>query len=211
MFRPLSSGVDVDNVVNGYAPYWRLALQRDSGAHSWMVGTYGLVAKIFPDPTMRSGATNRFRDLAIDGQYQYITDRHLVSAHATWIREKQTWDASFPLGMTDNPTSKLNTVRADVHYYFQRRYGGGIQYFSTYGDVNGVRYNTGDPVMGSANGSPNSKGWILDLNVLPLQNIKVGARYTYYTEFNGAKSDYDGLGRSAKDNNTLFLYGWFLF
>jgi hypothetical protein len=27
-------------------------------------------------------------------------------------------------------------------------------------------------------------------------------------QFNGAKSNYDGNGRDAKDNNTLFLFAW---
>ena len=27
-------------------------------------------------------------------------------------------------------------------------------------------------------------------------------------KYNGARDNYDGLGRNAKDNNTLFLYLW---
>jgi hypothetical protein len=36
-------------------------------------------------------------------------------------------------------------------------------------------------------------------------------QYTNYTKFNGASSNYDGNGRNAKDNNTLFLNAWFAF
>lgn len=32
-----------------------------------------------------------------------------------------------------------------------------------------------------------------------------------FTKFNGAKRDYDGNGRDAKDNNTPFLFGWVSF
>jgi hypothetical protein len=52
---------------------------------------------------------------------------------------------------------------------------------------------------------------MIDLNFLPLQNIKLGVRYTRYDKFNGDSANYDGMGRNAGDNNTIFLYGWFLF
>lgn len=211
VFRPFSSGVDVTNVLDNYAPYWRIALQHEAGAHNWMLGTYGMTANVFPDPTLPFGATNRFRDLAVDGQYQYNGGEHLVSVHTTYIREKQDWNASFPLGMTSNSSATLNTFRADVHYFYMRQWGGGVQYFSTQGDADAIRYNTGQAVTGSVAGSPDTKGWLLDLNYLPLQNIKVGARYTFYNKFNGDSTNYDGFGRNAKDNNTLFLYGWFMF
>jgi hypothetical protein len=209
LMRPFSSGVDTEAVIDGYAPYWRLALQRESGAHGWMIGTYGMTANLFPDPATPAGPTDRFRDIALDGQYHYGTGVHLVSTHATWIREKQNWDASFP-GTTSNASDTLNTFRADVHYFYNRRWGGGVQYFSTWGDSD-QRYNNGYAVMGSAAGSPETKGWMFDLNYLPLQNIKLGVRYTLYDKFNGASTNYDGLGRNAKDNNTLFLYGWLMF
>ena len=211
LFRPFSSGVDITNVVDGYAPYWRFGLQRESGAHSWLLGTYGMTADVFPDAGNPFGATDRFKDLALDGEYHYNLGDHIVSAHGTFIREKQDWNASFPLGMTSNRSATLNTFRADVHYFYKRQWGGGIQYFSTRGDADATRYNTGDAVMGSVTGSPNTKGWMLDLNYLPLQNIKLGVRYTRYDKFNGGSTNYDGFGRNARDNNTAFFYGWFMF
>ena len=39
-------------------------------------------------------------------------------------------------------------------------------------------------------------------------NLRLGAQYTAYTKFDGAKDNYDGNGRNAKDNNTLFLFAW---
>ena len=30
-------------------------------------------------------------------------------------------------------------------------------------------------------------------------------------KFNGAGSDYDGFGRSATDNDTLYAFAWFVF
>ena len=211
LFRPFSQGVTIANAVQGNAPYWRVALQNESKPHSFMVGMFGMTGDIFPDPTVLSGPTDRFKDIGLDGQYQFINGDHVFTAHATWIREKQEWNASFPGGMTSNPSDTLRTSRADMHYYYRRQWGGGIQYFSTSGDADATRYNTGDPVTGSISGSPNTKGWLVDLNYLPLQNIKIGVRYTAYNSFNGSSTDYAGAGRNAKDNNSLFLYGWVLF
>ena len=209
-FRPLAAGVKVENVVKGVAPYWRIALQRETGPHSASIGAYGMVAKLYAEADNFADGTNRFSDVALDGQYQYIQGDHTFSTHATWIREKQQWNASFAEGHTSNASSRLRTFRADAHYAYRRTYGGMLQYFATRGDADEARYNTGEPVMGSANGSPNSKGWIAELNYLPVQNLKLALRFSAYTQFNGAGNNYDGFGRNAKDNNSVFLLAWFL-
>ena len=45
-------------------------------------------------------------------------------------------------------------------------------------------------------------------DAVPLQYLRVGAQYTAYSRYNGASTNYDGFGRHAKDNNSLFLYLW---
>jgi hypothetical protein len=45
----------------------------------------------------------------------------------------------------------------------------------------------------------------------PFINWKLGLQYYIYTKFNGTTSNYDGFGRNASDNNTLFLYLWTVF
>lgn len=211
IFRPLGWGNEREPLVSGTAPYWRFALQKDWDSHSVSVGTYGLVARTRLDPEDAGSPTDRFRDIALDGQYQYITDDHQFSAHATWIRERQELSSSREEGEASNPTNRLRTFKADAHYFYQRRFGGGIQWFQTRGDADDMRYNMGEPVMGSVNGSLNSKGWMLDLNWLPVQNAKISLRYTAYKEFNGARTNYHGFGRSAGDNNSLYLLAWLLF
>ena len=211
ILHPLGAGNEIDVRVKGTAPYWRLALQREWGEHSASVGTYGLVAHTNLDPGDPGTPTDRFRDIAFDGQYQYAGDVHQFSTHATWIREKQDLNASFDGGAAINPSNTLQTFRADAHYYYQRRWGGGVQYFRTQGTADDLRYNTGDPVMGSVAGSPNNKGWLLALNYLPVQNVKLEARFTKYKEFNGATTNYDGFGRNAKDNDSVYLLAWLLF
>jgi hypothetical protein len=44
-----------------------------------------------------------------------------------------------------------------------------------------------------------------------LANLKLGIQYTIYTVYNGGGRNYDGFGRNASDNNTLFLYAWLAF
>ena len=42
----------------------------------------------------------------------------------------------------------------------------------------------------------------------PRFNLRLGLQYTYYVKYDGAGSNYDGLGAKAGDNNTLRLYAW---
>jgi hypothetical protein len=77
------------------------------------------------------------------------------------------------------------------------------------------------PVSGSLTGSPDSRGYIIQLEYVPFGklesfarpylNVRLGLQYTGYSRFNGGGSNYDGSGRSASDNNTLFGFFWFLF
>lgn len=217
VFRPLAAGVEVENVVNGTAPYWRLALQRETGPHSFAVGTYGLIAKVDAEADEPGLGADRFRDVALDGQYQYAAGEHVFSASATWIRERQEWDASFGQGLASNPSAVLKTFRADAHYVYRGTYAGLAQYFVTQGDADDLRYNSGAPVTGSINGSPDSRGWIVELDYLAdldwmpvVQHAKFALRYTGYTRFNGARDDYDGFGRNARDNDSIYLLAWFL-
>lgn len=214
--RPLSWGQPwrseelEGSVLKGTAPYWRLALQRESGPHSMAVGTYGLAGRLWQDINDRSEGSNRFRDIGFDANYQYIQGPHTASGRLNYIREKQTYDSSLVGVAASNPANTLKTFRAEGKYFFQRKYGGALQYFRTTGSADDLRYNSGDALFGSSSGSPNSRGWIGELNYLPWQNVKLAARYTRYLEFNGARKDYTP-GRNASDNDSLYLMAWLLF
>jgi len=200
-------------VLKGTAPYWRLALQHawNEGTHSMMIGAYGIDARKFPDSLDPTGPTDRFLDTGIDAQYQYITDRHRFSAQLNWVREKQTLDATFGAGAASNPSDTLKTFRGKLTYYYDRQYGATLAYFRTWGNSDDALYNTGEPVIGSANGSPNTSGYIVELDWLPRRDIRLALQYTGYRTFNGASTNYDGFGRNARDNDTLYLVGWLMF
>jgi hypothetical protein len=207
---PLDSS-NPNGTIVGWAPYWRIAYERQWDRNSWSLGAYGLTTKTTP-PTLAVGsASDRFTDAALDTQYQFIGDEDIVSVQATYIKERQSLDASVANGLSTNQSNDLKTWRVGGSYYLRRTYGGALGYFSTTGSSDALRYESGTALTGSASGSPNSNGWIAELNYLPWQNVKLALQYIAYQKFNGAKSDYDGSGRNAKDNDTLYILGWLNF
>ncbi|MEW5756304.1 MAG: hypothetical protein AB1810_08360 [Pseudomonadota bacterium] len=213
IMRPLGAGADITSVVKGNAPYWRLALQREDGTHSFAVGTFGLSADIYPDSENKSGATDNFKDIGVDAQYQYLGGDHVFTSRASWIREKQTWDARFPAMQTDNPSDTLKAAKLSASYFYRRQVGGTLGYFATTGDTDAMLYGMGamTPVMGNMAGRPDTRGYVVEVNYLPRQNVKLAMQYTAYSKFNGASKNYDGFGRDAADNNTVYLLGWLMF
>ena len=210
--RPLGAGTTISQVVDSAAPYWRFVLQQHWQRHSLSLGTYGMVAKIFPGGA-DNGPTDKFTDTAFDLQYQYIGAKHLFSVAATWIHEKQDWDASLPLGISANQSDKLNTFRINANYYYRSAWGslgGNVAYFSTTGDTDTGLYAP-EALTGSLTGSPDSRGFILQANYVWRDQYKFVLQYTIYDKFNGAVTNYDGSGRNASDNNTFYLLAWLMF
>ena len=64
------------------------------------------------------------------------------------------------------------------------------------------------PGSGSMNNNPDTRIVIPELFWMPVQYARVGVQYYKFNRFNGASSNFDGAGRNAKDNNTLFVYVW---
>lgn len=204
------------NVMSGLAPYGRLAYEHNWGRHSIEAGTYGAQFRLYPGAgAPLRGPLNKFNDIAEDFQYQFLGEEHLVTVAATHIHESMALDASFATGASANSSNALTTTRAWVTYYYRRRIGGTMGYFSTTGTTDTGLYPATAPgspgVVTSANGSPDTRGWIAEVNYLPWLNVKISAQYTGYGKFNGASSNYDGLGRNASDNNTLYLLLWFAY
>ena len=59
--------------------------------------------------------------------------------------------------------------------------------------------------------SPDSRGAVAEFDWVPYQNTKLSLQYTLYDKFNGGSTNYDGMNRSASDNNTLYILGWLNF
>jgi hypothetical protein len=166
------------------------------------------VVKEFPDNQLLSGPTDRFRDIGVDAQYQYITERHRLSGQLNYVRETQDWN---PGAQTSNRSDTLSEFRAKASYYFNKKYGINLARFRIGGSTDNGLYNTGAAFTGSGNGSPDSSGYILEFNYLPRRDVRLMLQFTHYNKFNGATRDYDGFGRNARDNDTMYLLGWFMF
>lgn len=223
-FSFLSQGVsdsDMPKLKGNFSPYVRLALNHDWGANSAMVGLYGFDTQIYYNSPATSGPTTRYRDIGVDGQYQYILDPHVFSAQFSYIRENQSysddlWDPSNPnyYGAYSNSSNTLNFLRLKGTYVYQAKYGTSLSYAAVSASADPLAYTTspdgnGNPVpFGNANTTPNTRVWIPEVFWTPIQNVRVGLQYYKYVAYNGSTSNYDGNGRSAGDNNTVFFYVW---
>ncbi len=205
------------NVISGVAPYWRFAYEYNWDRQSIEAGVYGMQFRLYPGGAPGAavplrGPVNRMNDFAEDIQYQFVSDEHQLTVAATHIHEDMTLDASFATGGAANPKDSLNTSRLWATYYYRRRIGATVAHFSTTGSTDADLYPPTAPgspgVVTSASGSPDTRGWVAEVNYLPWLNVKLSAQYTWYSKFNGGGSNYDGLGRSASDNNALYLLLW---
>jgi hypothetical protein len=209
-----------DPNIIGAAPYFRVAVQKQAGSQYLEVGFIGFWVKQAPF-TPASSLTNHYSDYGLDVSYQFdVGGEHALDAHASWIHENQSLDASFALGASDSVSNDLNALEADASYVFQQTWVGSLGLFDTTGSTNHLLYAPA-PVFGSAAGSPQTSGYRVQLEWVPFGksgsfaapwvNLRLGLQYTGYWRFNGSSSDYDGSGRSASDNNTLFLFAWLAF
>ena len=206
-------------MINGVAPYWRVALEPNWGRHSLMVGTFGMFAKVNPwaggmgmgidDPFATFQQTDNYTDIGVDTQYQYQGDKYWLTLRGSYISETQRLYASFSNGNAANPTNRLNSLQllASVAYGNDNRVALTAQYFNVWGSSDPMLY------AGLASGmSPNSDGWKAEIAYIPFSskfapgypwgNVRVGLQYTWYNKFQGTTV-------GAHDNNTLFLYARF--
>lgn len=224
--------------LKGTNPYWRLALTREWGPHNIMVGASGMNTEFFDDPTDTSdpATTHHVKDLGFDAQYQYLLDPHTVTAQLAYMTTKHRFPdalANQPASFVDalgnalpntNTSDTTNVLRAKLTYTYQAKYGGSLGYFNLTGSTNTLNQTSGfdpagtglitilDPNVSRVNanlsGNPATRGFTYEAFWTPVQYVRVGLQYTTYSKFNGAATNYDGFGRDAKDNNTLFFYIW---
>jgi len=198
-------------ITKGVVPYWRFAYQRTFGTQYLEVGTYGLAARLYP--TGVTGPTDRFTDVGGDVQYERHAGQKGLGTfvvHASYMHERQKLDATFGAGGSANAKNSLNTVRADAAWLTASRWGGTFGVFGTTGTADALLYAPA-AVTGFAAGKPNSSGVIAELQFMPWINTRFSLQYIAYQKFNGASSNYDGAGRNASDNNTVYLLAWLMF
>ena len=130
-------------LLDGFAPYWRAALEPHWGDHSLMVGTFGMVTSVhnWIDPTFAIGSTgtfaqtDKFTDIGFDTQYQYQGANYWITLRGSYIREFQQLDSTFGMGLSSNPADLLHSLRlvASLAYGADNRIVLTGQYFNTWG------------------------------------------------------------------------------
>jgi len=198
--------------LGGDTAYWRLAWFEDHKSQAWSAGLFGLRSSVFPD---RASGTpnNRYDDVGIDGQYQWLgTREHIFTLQGSYLRERQRLTAMVAAGEAEKAGGSLHELKLNASYYFRQTWGASLGYFRTTGSADTVLYG------GNTGFKPDTVGHVIQVDWTPLgkedswaapwANLRLGAQYTSFSKFNGAGHNYDGAGRDAADNNTLFLFAW---
>lgn len=186
--------------LQGPIPYWRLALTRPIGTGSFMLGHFGLAAKQKPDG---GGPNDQFTDVGLDFQYRHPLGPGIAQLQARWVYEDARWG-------TGNAASRhghLHQISVDATYFWDQWLSVTLAPFATFGSRDTVVYAP-DAVDGSRSGRPDSNGLVAEVSYNPWMNTRLTLQYTSYFKFNGRQSGYDGSGRDASDNDTLFLQLW---
>jgi hypothetical protein len=213
---------------NNLMPYLRAAYEWDwSQNAAWLGGTL-LHANI--NPQFGTGQDS-YTDYALDGGYQYLGDgTHIVTVQGTFVHESQNLRASTANLNAANGTNLktgygLNTINVNTQYWYENTYGVVLSWFAGFGSTNPIAYPSGDQLganfAGFANNSPNYNGFSIEADWVPFgkedsplrpwANVKLGAEYLHYTDYNGAHANYDGFGRNAASNDAFLLFLWTIF
>lgn len=188
------------NVVKNFIPYWRLALQHEWDKNYIELGTSGIASTQYLSGI--SGALDKFVDMGIDVQYERTMPLGTFSFHSSYTFENETRGDVADL----SASTKYNfqAFKTDANVFLKNGYGATLAYFNNTGSADVVNFPTG-------NNKPNSSGFIFEIEYLPWYNTKFAAQYVAYQKFNGSSSNYDGMGRNAADNNTIYLLAWLNF
>jgi hypothetical protein len=164
-------------------------------------------------PNAVVGPEDGYTDWAADFQYNRTLpqwNNDVLSFRGTYIRENSSLSASFGAGSAALVQHHLNTVQGEAEYHFGTKLSTTVGLFSLSGTADPLLYPEA-AVSGNLNGSPTSRGYILNLSWWPVQNIGLTAQYTGYTKFNGGSANYDQAGRDASSNNSIYLMARFVF
>ncbi len=181
--------------IKGVAPYWRVALQHSWGDSYAEIGTFGMAANNYV--TGISGEMDKYTDIGFDLQYEHTMTDGTFVLHSSLIKENESRNSSVN-------NYNFNNFKIDGNLYLKDGLGATVGYFNSTGSVDA-------DVVASSTNKPNSNGFIYQIEYLPWYNTKFSIQYVTYSKFDGSKANYNGAGRNAADNNTLYLLAWFNF
>jgi hypothetical protein len=212
MLRFVGQNPDGANLIDGVAPYYRLAWQRDFGDQNVEIGTFGLFPSLFPGRDQSTGRTDDYSDVGVDASYEYLgSNENIATINLRYTHEDQNLNASKILGAATNSSDTLNEFNINGSYYWQNLVGVSVGHFQTWGNRDPLFYS------GNRTFKPDTSGFIFQVDATPFRNkddfptrlnLRIGLQYIAYTKFNGAGSNFDGAGRNASDNNSIRLFLW---
>lgn len=179
--------------IKGIAPYWRVALQHAWGNNYAEIGTFGISSKHYIGGI--SGEMDNFTDVGLDLSYARTFNAGSFTLHSSLIKENESRDVN---------KFDFSSLKIDGNLYLKNGVGATLGYFNSSGSEDA-------DVVASLTNKPNSNGFIYQLEYLPWYNTKFSIQYVSYHKFDGSSSNYDGNGRNAGNNNTLYLLAWFNF
>lgn len=215
----------------GAMPYLRAAYEWDWNSQAFHIGAIYMQSNVNPVSgtfqTDGSMGRDHYRDYAADAGYQWLGDgTHIFTLQTIIVHEDQnlegtTTNFNIANDTTFGPRASLNQVRLNGSYWYRNTYGLTIGWQNTWGSPAPQLYTTASALSNSANGKPNNNAFIIEADWVPFgkegswmspwANLKLGIQYTIYTMFNGANKNYDGFGRNASANNTLYIFAWMAF
>ena len=144
-----------------------------------------------------------------------------------------TMNASYAQGFASNSKNHLDSVMMMGMWTYKQTYNLSVGWNYMSGSADMILYNGAggfdatsgnngvNPITGSANGSPNTNSFLFEADYIPFGkgtsmtdpylNLRLSVQYWAYTQFNGASTNYDGAGRNAAGNNTLYFVGNIMF
>ncbi|MBI2734861.1 MAG: cytochrome C, partial [Aquabacterium sp.] len=179
------------------APYVRLAYMKDMRTQAWNVGLLAFNGKL---EDRASADSVKFKDVGIDGSYQFLgTREHVVTVNGSYIREHTTANVS---GVDEGNTVKNTKLAAS--YHFQNTYGATLGYFKAtsedqHAGNRGFIYQVDWTPWGK------ESSW-----AAPWANLRVGMQYIQFKRFVSYDEDNDISTVLAKpgDMNSLRLFAW---
>ena len=203
---------DTGSTLIDPSPYYRLAYTKDFGPHSFEVGLHGMISYAHNATAASGGVSdwggtiNTYRDVGIDGQYQYNLAPHYFSAHARYLHESASYGADQVGTAVANSGNILNETYLDASYVYRAKYGAMLIYRAASGSNDLTLYATN-----TVTGSPDWKSWTPEIFWTPWQNVRLGYQYIFYTEMAGATGTIPGQTLSPHDFNTSMLYVSFIY
>ncbi|CAN3992052.1 hypothetical protein [Methylocystis bryophila] len=167
------------------SPYWRVALEKNWGEHSLMIGAFGFYPDVLPGRIIGYGV-DHYRDIGLDAQYQYISGVHALTLQLTHISEMQNLKGTYAQGIasqfiaannilniyglpvsggyasSSNPLNYLTSFKATAGYTWDHTLSGYVSYFHVTGSPDFTLYGNamlgwlGSVSAGGLGGYPNS-------------------------------------------------------